>query len=129
MPPVAPDANTGDSITVTIPTIPPITDTDGKWPYGFYMLSVLFGPPDKPDQTQTTNALTLALAPQIDTKTQPAVTSDTNGVTITLNSVQQVLPTQNVSLLLDDLEVLPSGIRSGVTNVLSFTGQNIPAGN
>lgn len=128
--PIVPDANTGESITVTIP--PDITD--GKWPYGYYTLSVVITTPNaipgQPPQVQTTNALTFALAPQIDMNTQPTATRDATGkVTIMLNSVQQVLPTQNVSLLLNDLEVLPSGVRTVMTNALSFAGQNIPAGN
>lgn len=125
--PITPDANTGESITVTIPTD---TTTDGKWPYGFYTLSIIFGPPDNPDQT--TNSLAIALAPQIDMNTEPTATRDTTGkVTVTLNSVQQVLHTQNVSLLLNELEV-PSDVRTAITNSLSFTslaGQNIPPGN
>ena len=129
--PVVPDANTGESITVTIPL-----DTTGKWPYGYYTLSVVITTPNpiagQPPQVQTTNALAVALAPQIDTNTKPTATRDTQGnVVITLNSVQQVLPGQNVSLLLNDLEVL-SDVRTAMTNSLSFTsltGQNIPAGN
>ncbi|MHB8595737.1 MAG: DUF4255 domain-containing protein [Ktedonobacteraceae bacterium] len=131
---VGPDANTGDSITVTIPPDP---TTDGKWPYGYYTLSVVITTPNaipgQPPQVQTTNALTFALAPQIDMNTQPTATRDatTSEVTVTLNSVQQVLSTQDVSLLLDDLEVLPdpSVVRPAKTKSLSFTGQNIPAGN
>ncbi len=38
-----------------------------------------------------------------------------------------MLPTQNVSLLLNDLEVL-ADVRTVMTNALSFTRQNIPAG-
>lgn len=125
--PVVPDANTGDSITVTIPP-----DTTGSWPYGYYTLSVIITSPNvipgQPPQVQTTNALAVALAPQIDTTTKPTATRDSQGnVTITLSSVQQVLPTQNVSLLLNDLEVL-ADVRTVMTNALSFAGQNIPAG-
>jgi hypothetical protein len=125
--PVVPDANTDDSITVTIPP-----DTTGSWPYGYYTLSVIITSPNvipgQPPQVQTTNALTVALAPQIDTTTSPTATRDMQGnVAITLSSVQQVLPTQNVSLLLNDLEVL-ADVRTAMTNALSFTGQNIPAG-
>ncbi len=126
--PVVPDANTGDSITVTIPP-----DTTGSWPYGYYTLTVVITSPNvipgQPPQVQTTNALAVALAPQIDTNTKPTATRDSQGnVAITLSSIQQVLPTQNVSLLLNDLEVL-ANVRTVMTNALSFAGQNIPAGN
>lgn len=121
---VTPDTNTGESITLTIPT----QDPTGAWPYGYYMLSVQITPPPLPPPAppfppQNTNALIVALAPQIDTTAPPAaVRGAGDGVTVTLNTVQPILQSQNVSLLLNDYE-LASAPRAGDTSALTFTGQ------
>lgn len=115
------EQNTGDSITVSIPK-----DTTGAWPYGYYMLSVQIDQPPTPPLTfpsQNTNALAVALAPQIDTS-KPLVAARGAGdsVTVTLNTIQPILQSQNVSLLLNDQEIT-SAPRASNTVALSFTGQ------
>lgn len=120
---VTPATNTGETITLTIPQ-----DTTGAWPYGYYMLSVQITPPPLPPPAppfppQNTNALVVALAPQINTKTKPVATRGTgDDVTVTLNTIQPILQSQSVSLLLNDYE-LASDPRAGDTSTLTFTGQ------
>lgn len=121
---VTPDTNTGETMTLTIPT----NDPTGAWPYGYYMLSVQITPsplppPAPPFSPQNTNALIVALAPQIDTTTPPAATRGAgDSVTITLNTVQPILQSQQVSLLLNDQEIV-SAPRTSDTSALTFTGQ------
>ena len=120
--------NTGDTIEITIPK-----DTSGQWPYGYYMLSMQIGQPPLPPPSPTfppysTNALVIALAPQIDTTTPPVAVRNVSGdVDVTLNSVQPILIGQSVSLLLNDQEIL-SDPRTGTTTSLSFSGPNMVAG-
>lgn len=115
---VTPDTNTGETLTLTLPA----HDPTGAWPYGHYMLSVQVSQP--PAATpQNTNALVVALAPQIDTTTPPGVVKGTGDtVTVTVKTIQPILKAQNVSLLLNNQE-LPSDPRTGdSTSSLSFTG-------
>jgi hypothetical protein len=93
------------------------------------MLSVQISDPSVPTiPPQTTNSLTVALAPQIDTRTKPSAVRRTNGdVVVTLKSVLPVLVAQKVSLLLNDHEI-PSDARTGITQSLSFTGRHIAVG-
>lgn len=126
-PPIPLGNNTADTIEIAIPK-----DTSGQWPYGYYMLSMQIGQPPLPPPSPTfprysTNAIAIALAPQID-RTKPVAVRKANGdVVVTLNIVQPVLVGQSVSLLLNDQEI-PSDPRTGITNSLSFTGPIIGQG-
>jgi len=124
---VTPDTNIGETITLTIPPYDP-NHPDSAWPYGYYMLSVQISqPPPAPPALafppQNTNALVVALAPQIDTTTPPGVVKGTGDtVTVTVKTIQPILKAQNVSLLLNNQE-LPSDPRlDDTTSSLSFTG-------
>jgi hypothetical protein len=127
-PPISLGNNSANSIEITIPQ-----DTSGRWPYGYYMLSIQVGqtplpPPSPTFPPYSTNTLVVALAPQIDTTKPPVAARNASGnVVVKLSSVQPILVGQNVSLLLNDQEI-PSDPRVGTTTSLSFSGPNLAVG-
>lgn len=105
--------NTATRLETTIPNQP------ATLPAGLYSLAVLV---QRPGDTfrRTTNALALALAPQITTALPASFARDGNGdVTITLAVRPEVQPAQRVALLLGDVEVAAQP-RTNQTDTVSF---------
>jgi hypothetical protein len=123
--PVAVAAGTDSQITVTIPNDP------ANWPAGVYSVQVivttnLVTPPVKPQdqESRTTNALPMAIAPQITSKLPMAVKHPAK---IKLTCSPLVQPSQQVSLLLDDQEV-PADAHVAATSQLTFASAAVAPG-
>lgn len=107
---------TDTQVKVTIPNNAPDT-----WPAGVYTVQVIVTgnvalPP--------TNALPLAIAPQV---TTPFPLNVTRPAEIALTCLAQVQPSQEVSLLVGNQEV-PADARAAPTNQLSFATMALAAG-
>ena len=114
---VAPDpGNTAQQVLVTIPNSPT------TWPAGFYTITVVV---QKPSETyfRNTNQLSFALAPRI--TVAPSNAPGPN-ITYTVTSSPEVWPDQNVSLLLNDQEVVADP-HATQTATLTFQAQNLSA--
>lgn len=104
------------------------TAPQNQWLCGFYSVQVAVRSPDE-DTQRLTNALSVALSPQLITNPPITVTPDalTNTLTLTLQIIPSVLPEQRVALLMGDREILAQP-RTDRTNTLIFEGIDQPAG-
>jgi hypothetical protein len=116
----APSGATATAITVSLP------DQPQNFPAGIYMISVSVIRPGETSK-RTTNALALAVAPQI--LSNPPINAARNGdkITITLACSPEVLPAQSVALLLGGDEV-PAEPHPAQTGNLSFVAVDDPPG-
>jgi hypothetical protein len=97
-----------------------------NFPAGIWTVSVFVTRPGETFQ-RSTNALPLALAPQI--LSNPPINAARNGnkVTITLACSPEVLPAQRVALLLGGDEV-PAELHAAQTGSLTFIAKDDPPG-
>ncbi len=95
------------------------------FPAGFYTVAVAVSQPNIPDQT--TNQLSLALAPQITTPIADGTRDNSNNVSVTLSFSPDVFPWQRVALLLCQQEFLAPS-HSTQTGTLTFNLGNVPKG-
>jgi hypothetical protein len=124
--PLAADPVSTDSqITVTIPNDP------ANWPAGVYTVQAiitknLVNPPKQPSDrdVRTTNAVPVAIAPQITTKLPLTVKRPAK---IKLTCLQAVQPSQQVSLLVGSQEVAADA-HAKTTNDLTFASDAIAPG-
>ncbi len=111
---------TGSEIEFRLPQPPTVL------PAGFYSVAVVFPQPDKSERT--TNELFFALAPEITTGLPITVARDGVGTaTVKLQCVPQVLPEQQVFLLLGDRQV-PAADHQAATTSLTFPIVAAPKG-
>jgi hypothetical protein len=117
-PPIDVNGGTDTQIKVTIPK-----DAPANWPAGVYSIQVLVTknlvtPPVTPQdqESRTTNALPMALAPQITSKLPMTVKRPAK---IKLTCASTVQPSQLVSLLLGMQEV-PADAHAAATRQLTF---------
>jgi len=123
---LVPAGDRGDRrITVQIPNEP------ANCPAGFYLLSVLVMPNNKPEETRETNEWPLLIAPKI-TSGLPLNVARVNVVnnlgeaTINLSCSPEVRPEQRVMLTLGDREVRAEP-HTAQTNALSFVAKQVRA--
>jgi hypothetical protein len=116
----APSDATATAITVNLPSQPQ------NFPAGIYTISISVIRPGETSE-RTSNALPLAVAPQI--LAIPPINAVRNGdkVTITLACSPEVLPSQRVALLLGGDEV-PADPHPAQTGNLTFTALDDPLG-
>jgi hypothetical protein len=116
--PIAPNAG-GTDTTLSVQIAAPPT----ALPAGFYTVTVVV---QRPGETflRTTNAAPMALAPTV-TLTPAAAPAGT--ITYTATVSPEVLPSQRVSLLLGDAEVLAEP-HPTQTDALTFLATNVTAG-
>jgi hypothetical protein len=116
----APSNATASAITVNLPNQPQ------TFPAGIYTISVSV---IRPSETvkRTTNALPLAIAPQILSNPPISALRNANQITIALACSPEVLPAQRVALLLGGDEV-PAGPHSAKTGNLTFVAADDPPG-
>jgi hypothetical protein len=124
--PVSADpGGTDTQITVSI------TNDPANWPAGVYSVQVIVAtnlappPPTPPPQdSRTTNALPMAIAPQITSKLPMTVKRPAK---IKLTCSPAIQPLQQVSLLLDMQEV-PADPHAAVTSQLTFASATVVPG-
>jgi hypothetical protein len=119
---VAPDAGaTATQLNVTIPNDPT------TWPAGFYAVEVLVQRVGE-NFLRSTNQLTLAVAARITlAHTATASASNTWTVTTKVTSVPDVWPSQRVSLLFGEQEIVAADL-AAQTGTLSFVADSVAAG-
>jgi hypothetical protein len=118
IPPLA--GGTGTEIKVELPVEP------ANWPAGFYTLSAVVSKAG--EQDRTTNEISFMLAPRIETIAISSLSPPIVGEHIaTVSCRPQVLPGQNTSLLVGDLE-FPAQNHPIKTNTLTFHLFNVPGG-
>jgi Pvc16 N-terminal domain len=123
---------TNQSIQFTIPN-----QANVFYPAGFYRVSVQVASNANPVEVQESNELPLQIAPRITEingtslpmpPNPPISVARTNGdVTITIKCEPEVLPEQNVSLIIDSHEVI-ADVHSAQTDTLTFKIKAIDAG-
>jgi hypothetical protein len=150
---IPPEARTSQEVKFKLPPLPGATTfpaalafpagldattfPDGlaltTFPAGFYTVAIVVthvihqaGLPDQ-IQTQTTNQLSFALAPQITTPIPDGTRDNSNNVSVTLSFSPVVFPWQRVALLLGQQEFLAPS-HSTQTDTLTFNLGNVPKG-
>lgn len=118
-----PSTVTPTTVTFTLPNQP------GTFPAGTYLMSLeVVRPGDT--EPRTSNLVTLTIAPQITTLTDPPtiVNLDGNGTAVVIiGCTPEVRPPQRASLILGSLEALANPHLTQV-NTLTFTIRNAPVG-
>ncbi len=115
---LAPDSIDDNALTVTIPNSPT------TWPAGFYQVTASLQL-DGETFTRTTNALPLALSPSVTSITPTRINPDR--VDIAIEVSPEVLPEQNVSLLVGSEEIQANPIVSQ-TKDLTFENFSLASG-
>ncbi len=120
--PRAVDAGSNANATELQVTLP---DSPTAWVAGFYNVAAAV---TTAGQSRTTNAVSVALAPQITSPRPITVARDGSGnATLSLTCKPEVRPDQHVSLLLGDHEV-PADPHPTQTSTLTFTVPGASAG-
>jgi hypothetical protein len=101
-----------------------------QWAAGFYTLAAVVQRPGLP--AWTTNALSFALAPQVQSLSPAAMPIGSLPAALTLTCIPQVRPEQNVALLFANREIAPDSLTTPAdptaVTTLTFTIDNVPAG-
>ena len=115
---------------VQLPDTAVAAEVPSQWAAGFYTLTAVVQRPNLP--AWTTNALSFALAPQVESLSPTTIAIGSLPAVLTLTCIPQVRPEQNVSLLFANREIAPDSISTPAdptaVTTLTFTIDNVPEG-